>query len=133
MPHPSDDDIIATVRACLPGLMALYLFGSRADGSARPDSDVDLAVMVEPPLSPLALWEAGEGVAERLGLPVDLVDLAAAPTTLQYEIVTKGRRLVGDDDRVEDFELFVLSEARDFEIRRRPLVEAILARGRVYE
>jgi uncharacterized protein len=35
----------------LPGLELAFLFGSHASGSARPDSDIDLAVLLERPIS----------------------------------------------------------------------------------
>jgi len=52
-----------------------YLFGSRAVGLARADSDVDLALSYAHPLS---LWEAlklQEELAEALALPVQVVSL----------------------------------------------------------
>ena len=41
-------DFVAAVRRHYgPGLVDIYVFGSRARGDARPDSDVDLAVILE--------------------------------------------------------------------------------------
>lgn len=59
----------------LAGLERLYLFGSRARGDHRIDSDIDLAFESDPNV--FDLWaQAGviASLTERLGLPVDLVD-----------------------------------------------------------
>ena len=38
---------VRTLQARLPGLLAVYGFGSRVQGTAGPDSDLDMAVLVE--------------------------------------------------------------------------------------
>ncbi|QXP83899.1 nucleotidyltransferase domain-containing protein [Methylococcus sp. Mc7] len=38
--------ILRTLQSGLPQLLAVYAFGSRIRGDARPDSDLDLAVLV---------------------------------------------------------------------------------------
>ncbi|MEE8526255.1 MAG: nucleotidyltransferase domain-containing protein [Thermoanaerobaculia bacterium] len=45
--------------ADIPGIAALLLFGSRARGTARPDSDLDLAVL------PTAAEPSGRSVRHR--------------------------------------------------------------------
>lgn len=132
MPIPPDAQILEAVRDLLPAVRGVYVFGSHAVGAATPESDLDIAVLARGRIEPRALWAARLGLIERLDTDVDLVDLAAAPTTLQYEIVSKGRRLQATDDAVDDFELFVLTEGRDFDVRREPLIREIIARGSVY-
>lgn len=80
----AEDEIIAAVRAVLPDVQAVMLFGSRADGSAREDSDLDLAVLLLGRADPVRLWEAGEIIARTLGVDVDLIDLRAASTVMQF-------------------------------------------------
>lgn len=53
-----------------------YLFGSMASGEPRPDSDVDLAVSGCP--SP-SFYRLAAELERALNLPLDLVDLDAAP------------------------------------------------------
>lgn len=80
--------IVDHLRARLPGAMAIYLFGSVASGEAGPESDVDLAVLNDGALDPVALWDiAGEltGIVHR---HVDLVDLRRASTVMQHQVVT---------------------------------------------
>jgi len=59
------------------------LFGSRASGRARENSDVDLAVDAPARL----LWEIGARVSEAVGLEVDVVRLQDASIPLQRELI----------------------------------------------
>src|SRR3954468_18482396 len=88
----TDPDILAAVREELPELRRLYLFGSRASGDEGPDSDLDIAVVLDGPANLVRLWEAGENIASRLDVDVDLIDLLVADTVLKYQIVTNGKR-----------------------------------------
>ena len=82
------------------GVVAVYLFGSTARGDARPDSDVDVAVLFDRPQPPTldAPRFALEGDLERaLGKPVDLIVLNDAPVDLRIRVMREGCLLV---DRV---------------------------------
>jgi len=92
-------EISATLKsllADLPGLELAFLFGSYASGTARPDSDVDLAVLFRQPISPELKQTLIESVAAELGCAVDIVDLFESPEPITGEVV-KGVRLFGDD------------------------------------
>jgi predicted nucleotidyltransferase len=80
----------------LPGLQLAFLFGSHASGTARPDSDIDLAVLLDLPLTPELKQSLTESVAAELGCPVDIIDLFEAPEPITGEVL-KGQRLAGDD------------------------------------
>lgn len=132
-PPDSDDRILAAVQAVLPAVRAVWLFGSHADGTARRDSDLDIAVMQSGRADVIALWQAGQDIACRLNIDVDLVDFLAASTVLQYEIVTRGRRLFACDPLEADlYEVFVLSEMTRLTEARAPLLADIKRTGRVY-
>lgn len=82
-----------------PDVQFARLFGSRADARARPDSDVDLAILLAPESAGTrrgpALRRLEEVLYERCpGLIFHVVDLATAPPLLQVEIMTHGRTLV---------------------------------------
>ena len=73
----------ALARLCAePDVQAVVVFGSRARGEARADSDLDLAVIVrQPQLTPaekLACWQRFHGAVGRLGVGVDVVVAGAA-------------------------------------------------------
>ena len=135
--HPAADPLLtsacAAVLAALPDAHAVYAFGSRIDGSANAESDLDLAVLPAAPLSPLVRYAMQRDIAARLGLDVDLVDLHAAGSVLRLEVVSRGRRLYHRDaDRVLDFEARVLGEYAELMDATAELRAAVRERGRVY-
>src|SRR6266545_7839841 len=85
--------IVALLRSLFPSLLLAYAFGSRAEGVAGGASDLDLAILVEGRADPLALFEAADPLTELAGCDVDLVDLRAASTILQHQVITRGLRL----------------------------------------
>lgn len=72
------------------------LFGSQAMGNATRDSDIDLALLSDAPISSSKKLQLVEQIGAKFGRPVDIVDLffAAEPVLGQ---VFKGKRLLGDD------------------------------------
>jgi predicted nucleotidyltransferase len=128
----TDSDILAAVREALPGVRRVYLFGSRAVGEEWPDSDLDLAVVLDGPTDPVSLWMAGEDIASRLDVDVDLIDLLSADTLLKHQIVTTGKRLFAVDPvDAERYEIFILNDMMELNEARRPLIADIMREGRV--
>lgn len=108
---------IVNTCATAPGVIAVYLFGSVARGTARPESDVDVAVLIDHAPSPRLGGPRFtlEGDLERaLGRRVDLVLLNDAPVDLRARILRDGRLLL---DRVPAariaFEVRTRNEAFD--------------------
>lgn len=136
-PASADDDLPRRARDALlrlaPEAEAIYLFGSHADGRARADSDLDLAVLDAAPMAPLRRFERQRELSALLGRDVDLVDLYTAGTVLKLEVVTRGERLYRRDaDRTLDFEARVLGEYAEFMDATRDLFDAVRERGSVY-
>lgn len=132
--HPADiDAAVATIHAQLPEVSAIYLYGSQARGDARPDSDVDFAVLTNGPrLPPMRLWDLRMDLAADLRRPVDLVQLDTVSTILQREVIADGARLYAAAPIVADlFEVQVLREYADLKTRRHGIEADIVARGRV--
>jgi predicted nucleotidyltransferase len=108
------------VRAGLQRVRRVVMIGSRARGCPRPDSDLDLVVLVEIPRE-AAPWGPAEVIAERkriqrqLPPPSVLTDLWVR-TTDRYE---EARGVIGGVERLVDVEgVDVFSEA----LTRPPLV-----------
>lgn len=126
------DPLMVHLRARLPELMAVYLFGSQASGAATGSSDLDIAVLVPGSLDPLALWELAGELADFVNLPVDLVDLRSASTVLQYQIITSGRCIWSSDSSAALYESFVLGEKTAFDAARAGLLGDIYKEGVVH-
>jgi uncharacterized protein len=123
------------VQQRLPRALSVYAFGSRvADNGqhANDNSDLDLAVLVEGYADPLILFELSGQLADKLGCSVDLLDLRAASTVMQHQILTSGQRLWAKDVRAGLFEAAMLTEKLHLNDMRKGLVEDIQARGFVY-
>ena len=82
---PAAAPLVAHLRQALPGLLAVYAFGSRVHGTASPNSDLDMAVLVAGYADPIALWTLASDLADLAGCPVDLLDMRAASTVMQHQ------------------------------------------------
>lgn len=103
--------IIESVLLSCSNLLAIYAFGSRVQGTANAQSDLDLAVLVEGYADPMQLFELSNQLADQLGYEVDLLDMRAASTVMQYQMITTGERWWAKDVlQVSLFESMVLSE-----------------------
>lgn len=126
------DVIIHTLRQQLPALMAIYAFGSRMDGTAGPASDLDLAVLVAGYADPLVLFSLSGDLADLAGCPVDLLDLRAASTVMQYQIIMQGQLWWSLDWQAALYETVILSEKTALDTARAPHLEDIRERGTIY-
>ncbi len=81
-------------------VVAAWLFGSRARGDERPDSDVDLALLFREPPEPRLGYEAHElegRIEDALGLPAQVVIANDAPPDLVHRVLRDGTLLVDRD------------------------------------
>ncbi len=124
--------IVSTLRQRLPGLMAVYAFGSRATGQASPASDLDLAVLAEGYADPLTLFDLAGTLADTAQCPVDLLDLRAASTVMQHQVLTQGQRWWAQDVRAGLFEAAMLTEKMHLDQAGQGLVQDVMQRGSVY-
>jgi len=124
--------IVQTLQTRLPDVLAIYAFGSRIHGTAGPDSDLDLAVLVAGYADPLTVFDLAGTLADTAGCPVDLLDLRAASTIMQYQIITTGHRWWAKDGQAALFEAAMLSEKTALDTARAGLLSDIEQRGTVY-
>lgn len=120
------------LRAQVPDVLGVYAFGSRLQGGAGPESDLDLAVLVAGYADPLRLWEVASTLADIAGCPVDLLDLRAASTVMQHQILTTGVRWWAPDAQAALWEAASLSEKTELDTARAGLLADIAKTGVVY-
>ncbi len=113
----------------IQGILALLVFGSRARGEARPDSDLDVAVLPESlDAGARRRLQADLAVALAELAPegrVDVVLLDEAGDVLRHRALATGRLLLCRDRRAwSDFQVATFREHGDREWARRLLREA---------
>lgn len=124
--------IVQTLQNNVPQLLAIYAFGSRIQGTANAHSDLDLAVLVAGYAEPLNLWSLASDLEDIAGCPVDLLDLRAASTVMQYQIITTGERWWCKDAQASVFESAILSEKTALDSARAGLLSDIQKQGKIY-
>lgn len=125
--------VCTELQKAFPNALGIYAFDSRVQGTANAQSDLDLAVLVAGYTDPLQLFEMANQLADKLGYEVDLLDLRAASTVMQYQVITTGRRLWAKDDNHADwFDILVTKEKWDLDELRAKQIEEIHAIGSIY-
>lgn len=133
MTPPDLAPLLDTLADALPGVEAVYAFGSAAHGEATPESDLDLAVLTDQPLDPVVRFDLQERLAARAGRDVDLVDLRAASTVMQAQVVSTGRVVLDRDPAARaHFETVVYAAYALLNEERAGILADIAARGRVH-
>ncbi|MEX2527825.1 MAG: nucleotidyltransferase domain-containing protein [Gemmatimonadota bacterium] len=122
-----------------PGVVAVFLHGSQATGTAHRESDVDVGVLLDPGVFP----DRGHRSRMRVSLTAELIQLLGVnavdvlvlndvPPTLGRAVATRGILLfVADHEALREYELQVQLRAPDLErflARMRPLMLKALQR-----
>ena len=111
--HP-DIEKLGELLAGFPHIRVAALFGSIARGTARPDSDIDVAVQADKELRADERSALTEAIALAFNRPVDLVDLRAAGQPLLNQIVSTGIQVVGTRHQWGDLIYRNIMENEDF-------------------
>ena len=129
----TDRAIVTVLRNTLPGLQAVYRYGSAGGIYERPESDIDVAVLTDVPLDfavQSRIRAELECVSDR---EVDLNDMRRLPVTLRVQIVTGGVRLYAASlPATEEYDSRVLSDYAQLNESRKAILDDIRARGSIY-
>lgn len=124
--------VVDHLKEAVPSLSAVYVFGSQVTGHATAESDLDVALLADDDLSAEELWELSSNLAGLVQCDVDLLDLRAASTVMQYRIITTGKRLWAKDSQAALYESFILSQKTALDEARAGLLQDIQTTGTVY-
>lgn len=132
-----DDDrwkkAVDLIRQRIPGVVAIYLFGSAVGECVHDRSDIDLAVLARQPVSSTTRWEIQQELAVTLRSDIDLVDLSSASTVMRFQVVSTGSVLYdGNSTERAEFEMTTLSMYTRFNLERREILEQVSREGSVY-
>jgi len=128
------DQVLQTLERALPDhhVVGVWLHGSHARGKAAPPSDVDLAVLADRRIDPIALGMAATRLERLAGGRVDLADLRAASGLFRVMATHEGRLLAARDRLGADlFATHALADHAAFGPNRRRCIEAMKERFRV--
>ena len=126
-------EVARVVEEIFPEALGVWIYGSFADGSARADSDIDIAILPDGQLDSWSLFERAQDVAAALHREVDLVDLTRVSDLLRYEVLSPGIRVAARDPSACDrFELVALAKYSGLRDELRAWVADIRQRGTVY-
>jgi len=126
------DAIVQRLQARVLKLLGIYAFGSRIQDTATTQSDLDLAVLVAGYAEPLTLWALASDLEDIAGCPADLLDLRAASTVMQHQILSTGQRWWAKDTQAGLFEAAMLSEKTALDTARAGLLSDIQQKGTIY-
>lgn len=125
--------VVDLLRARVPGLVLVVLYGSHARGDARRESDVDLALLADEPLDQLLLLELQAALEPLCGATVDLVDLWRADDVLRVQVIEHGRVLFERSaTECARFEMLALARYARLNEERAGILEDIRRRGSVH-
>ena len=128
--HSVKNVILPTVSRFFPDARAVYLFGSFGTEYERPDSDIDLAILLPPSTGNRSNLEARRvAVEEKTGRYVDLVDLGHADAVFRFEIVLTGRLLTPVTSDVRSFEMLTMSLYQKLNEERADILSDIVEKG----
>lgn len=109
--------------AANPRLRQAIVFGSMATGTARADSDLDLAVDIGRVLTAEERLALIADLATFCGRPIDLVDLRSVGEPLLGQILQHGQRLLGTHADFGDLIARHFTDSADFLPLRRRIQE----------
>lgn len=80
------------------GLKLAIIYGSVAAGTMRPNSDIDLALLFDQPLSAERKMKIAASLERKTLRTVDIVDLSSISGTILKNVLCKGKVLIQNEE-----------------------------------
>lgn len=130
---PDFQKAVEIIRNRFQDVQFIYVFGSFANESIHPGSDIDLAFFSPVPSEDFYVWETEQAIASIYNKDVDLVDISKAGDVLKMEIISKGEILycISENER-GFFESRIVEDYMDYKEWIRPIEEEIVKSGSVF-
>lgn len=104
--------LVTILQSAARPIECAYIFGSVAKNTAKPGSDIDIAILCEK-LDAQEKMRLLQAVADLTERTVDWIDLKSAGTVVALEAL-KGKRLIGTDEQHAQLLSRTLIDAGDF-------------------
>jgi uncharacterized protein len=127
-----DNDLLKTVAKYFntKDIIAVYLFGSYAEGRERPSSDIDIGVLLNEKNNDLEKNIQNTFIVELSRIikkDIHLIILNSASEELMRQIFLKGKCiLVNDKKRLAIFEMVALSKIAEFAYYRNQMQKGLI-------
>ena len=106
--------ISQNLQELVPEISLAYIFGSQVDGTATPESDIDIAFLSKLTTPNIRRFDIAQELSERLKLDVDLVDLREAGAPIKTEVIMKGLQLLGTKLEADLYAMYVLKDYQHY-------------------
>lgn len=110
-----------------PGITAVYLFGSFADGREVKDSDIDIAILLNH--GELSFKEKTRMTLDLNQLTdreIDLIDLKNVSSILQMQVLKKGKCLFcNNENKLNQFKIKTVQTYLDLKKVRKPIEDRL--------
>lgn len=127
-----EEKIAAVLLKHFPDAQAAWLFGSFGTEYERPDSDVDVGLLLPQKAGAEDIFGCRYALEETLSRSVDLVDLRGTNTVFQFEVVRTGRPLfIADKTAADIYEMLAISFYQKLQQEGAGILEAVEESGRV--
>jgi predicted nucleotidyltransferase len=126
------DEVASAVEEVFPEALGVWVYGSFAQGRARRDSDVDIAILPSCRIDAEDRLGRAQDVAARVHRDVDLIDLRQVSPVLRFEVITRGRRVgARDSDACDRFATTAITMFQRLNEGQREHLAAVKARGSI--